>query len=67
MGRSQIDMVRVKLFPGIIRYTIPIILTSLLQLTFNAADMIVVGRFCGRNRLFGWIRQTSAAGKFRLL
>ena len=47
MGRSQIDMVRVKLFPGIIRYTIPIILTGLLQLTFNAADMIVVGRFCG--------------------
>lgn len=35
------------LFPGIVRYTIPIILTSLLQLLFNAADLVVVGRFCG--------------------
>lgn len=35
------------LFSGIIRYTIPIILTSLLQLLFNAADLVVVGQFCG--------------------
>ena len=35
------------LFPNIIRYTVPIILTSLLQLLFNAADLVVVGRFCG--------------------
>lgn len=32
---------------GILLYTIPIILTSLLQLLFNAADLIVVGRYCG--------------------
>lgn len=31
----------------IISYTIPIILTSMLQLLFNAADLVVVGRFCG--------------------
>ena len=35
------------LFWNIILYTIPIILTSLLQLLFNAADLVVVGRFCG--------------------
>lgn len=35
------------LLPNIISYTIPIILTSLLQLLFNAADLVVVGRFCG--------------------
>ncbi len=35
------------LFSGIILYTIPIILTSLLQLLFNAADLVVVGQFCG--------------------
>lgn len=35
------------LFLNIILYTIPIILTSLLQLLFNAADLVVVGRFCG--------------------
>ena len=35
------------LLPSIIQYTIPIILTSVLQLLFNAADMVVVGRYCG--------------------
>lgn len=35
------------LFANIVLYTIPIILTSLLQLLFNAADLVVVGRFCG--------------------
>ena len=40
-------MLQGPLFGNIILYTIPIILTSLLQLLFNAADLIVVGRFCG--------------------
>lgn len=35
------------LFLNIVLYTIPIILTSLLQLFFNAADLVVVGRYCG--------------------
>ena len=35
------------LFSGIMLYTIPIILTSVLQLLFNAADLVVVGRSCG--------------------
>ena len=35
------------LLPSVIRYTIPIVLTSVLQLFFNAADLVVVGRFCG--------------------
>lgn len=35
------------LFLNIVLYTIPIILTSILQLLFNAADLVVVGRFCG--------------------
>lgn len=35
------------LFKKIIVYTIPIILSSVLQLLFNAADMIVVGQFSG--------------------
>ena len=40
-------MLRGPLFGNIVFYTIPIILTSLLQLLFNAADLVVVGRFCG--------------------
>ena len=47
MARQNQSMLEGPLFPSIIRYTIPIILTSLLQLLFNAADLVVVGRFCG--------------------
>lgn len=40
-------MLQGPLVGNIIAYTVPIILTSLLQLLFNAADLVVVGRFCG--------------------
>lgn len=33
----------------IIRYTLPIIATGVLQLLFNTADLLVVGWFCGEN------------------
>ena len=36
-----------RLVPAIWRYTIPIILTGVLQLLFNAADLVVVGQACG--------------------
>ena len=45
--RRNIDMLSGSLYKGIISYTIPIILTSILQLLFNAADLVVVGRYCG--------------------
>ena len=35
------------LFGHIVVYTIPIILTGILQLLFNAADLMIVGRLCG--------------------
>ena len=41
------SMLEGPLFGNIILYTIPIILTSVLQLLFNAADLVIVGRFCG--------------------
>ena len=41
------SMLEGPLFVNIILYTIPIILTGVLQLLFNAADLVVVGRFCG--------------------
>ena len=40
-------MVRGPLLGAVIRYTVPIILASVLQLLFNAADLVVVGQFCG--------------------
>ncbi len=35
------------IFVNVIKYTVPIICTSVLQLLFNAADLVIVGRFCG--------------------
>ena len=45
--KYQSSMLEGPLLPSVIRYTVPIIMTSLLQLLFNAADLVVVGRFCG--------------------
>lgn len=48
MSKTRIiDMTRGPLFHNIISYTIPIMLTGFLQLLFNAADLIIVGQFCG--------------------
>ena len=46
MKRSA-NMLNGPLWPSLITYTIPIILTSILQLLFNAADLVIVGRFSG--------------------
>lgn len=45
----RIDMCNGPIFKNAIIYTIPIILTGLLQLLFNAADLMVVGWFSGSN------------------
>ena len=47
MKKQSQNMLNGPLLPNIILYTVPIILTSVLQLLFNAADLVVVGRFCG--------------------
>ena len=46
---SHIDMCNGPLFKNVVEYTVPIILTSIIQLLFNAADLAVVGQFCGSN------------------
>ncbi len=45
--KRNIDMLNGPTLSNIIRFTVPIMLTSLLQLLFNAADLVIVGRFCG--------------------
>lgn len=39
----EIDMTEGKLFPKILKFALPLMATGILQLLFNAADMIVVG------------------------
>lgn len=57
--KRNIDMLNGSLYSGILRYTIPIMLTSLLQLLFNAADLVIVGRYCGSISV-GAVSATSA-------
>lgn len=47
--KHEIDMTEGKLFPKIFAFAVPLILTAVLQLLFNSADMIVVGKFVGNN------------------
>ena len=52
MNRSnQIDMTEGPIFSKLLQFSIPLILSSVLQLLFNAADVVVVGRFAGDNSL----------------
>lgn len=46
IGRDRsMDMTQGALLPKIIRFTIPILLMGTLQLFYNAADVVVVGRW----------------------
>ena len=47
MKRLDRNMCTGPLFANIVLHTIPMILTSVLQLLFNAADLVIVGRYCG--------------------
>ncbi|MDO4321114.1 MAG: MATE family efflux transporter [Lachnospiraceae bacterium] len=48
---QTVDMLHGPLAGKIIVFTIPIMISGILQLLFNAADIIVVGRFAGSNAL----------------
>lgn len=47
----EIDMCHGPLFVKLLTFTVPLILSGILQLMFNAADVIVVGRFAGGEAL----------------
>ena len=47
----EIDMCNGPLFGKILLFTLPLMLSGILQLLFNAADVIVVGRFAGNEAL----------------
>lgn len=44
-------MTQGRLFPLLVKFTIPLVLGNLLQLTYNAVDSIIVGRFVGADAL----------------
>ena len=47
MKNYEMDMVHGPLLKKIILFSIPVILSGVLQLLFNAADIVVVGRYAG--------------------
>lgn len=52
MSRSSaVDMTNGPLFSKILIFSLPLIASNILQLLFNAADVIVVGRYAGYNSL----------------
>ena len=51
MKRKYIDMIEGPIFPSIMMFYFPLVLSSLLQLLFNAADIIVVGKYAGDTSL----------------
>ena len=50
-GRYDIDMTTGPLIPKILQFSLPLMLTGILQLLYNAADVIVVGNFAGHTAL----------------
>ena len=47
----EIDMTSGAILPKLLKLTLPLMLSSVLQLLFNAADVIVVGNFASENSL----------------
>ncbi len=50
-GKYELDMCSGPILKKMLVFTLPLMLSSILQLLFNAADIVVVGRFAGDNSL----------------
>ena len=51
MQKREIDMCHGRILPGFLQMAWPLMLSSVLQLLFNAADVIVVGNFASEHSL----------------
>ena len=49
--KYEIDMCSGSVFGKMLLFALPLMCSSILQLLFNAADIVVVGRFAGDNAL----------------
>ena len=48
---NSIDMLNGSIFKGLVRFSLPLALSGVLQILFNAADIVVIGRFGSNNSL----------------
>lgn len=49
--RQDVDMLHAPLIPSVLKFSIPLMISGILQILFNVADMIVVGQFNGPTAL----------------
>ena len=49
--RNEMDMTTGPLMKKLVAYAVPVVISGILQLLFNAADVIIVGRYAGRTAL----------------
>ncbi len=47
--RFEMNLTEGPILPKVLRYALPLMASGVLQLLFNAADMVVVGQFAGEN------------------
>ena len=59
-SKKNINIIDGPVLPNMIRYSLPIMLTNILQLFYNSADMFVVGNFCSDPNALGSIGCTGA-------
>ena len=51
MRRKSIQLTEGALLPAIVRFSVPLMLSNVLQVLFNMSDIAVVGRFAGPEAL----------------
>lgn len=51
LSRHEIDMTRGSMFKNVLGFAIPFMLSSMIQLLYNAADLIVVSRYTGSDAM----------------
>lgn len=57
--KNEIDMINGPLLPKILSFSLIVLLTNVMQLLFNTADLVVVGKFAGNDAL-GAVGATTA-------
>ena len=57
--KKEIDLLNGPILPKIVSYSLVIMVTNLMQMLFNTADMVIVGKFAG-NECLGAVGATSA-------
>lgn len=60
VNKYEMDMTSGNFFKKIIKFCIPLMLTGILQLFYNAADLIIVGKFGDEVNAVGAVGSTSA-------